>query len=414
MPRFLLMPQVVRSLSRQEGLMQPGCGARRNRGPALGVSIAACVCLAAWSDAGVRAQRGAAPAPIAHLRSTPDNVVFGWFPIDRQPVLKVGSGAVVRVDTLSHRGTTQQEDPVAFLGALGVKPDEILQDVRDVWASRANRPQDARGGGGGHILTGPIYVEGAAPGDTLAVEMLELTTRVPYGINATSSTTGVFAPTYDAAPGDRVPEIPPGTIHLIRTGTAHGRDVAFFSDTIQVPMNPFMGTMAVAPENPTVGQPGVRTAGVQTSGPPGSYGGNLDFRDLKAGTTLYLPVFHAGALFYVGDPHGVQGDGEVSGNALEQSLSGVFRFTVLKGKTIAGPRAETATQYFMFGIDTDLDRAMRKAVLETIDFLVKEKGLTPAKALSLCSIAVDFRIAEVVDGTQVVVGAIAKSLFLAP
>jgi len=398
---------------------------RRYRGSPLIVSIAACIGLASWSDGGVGAQgRPAPPAstaaapseftPAAYVRSTPENVVLGTFPIDRPPVLKVASGSVVRVDTLSQRGTTQQEDPVTFLGKLGVKPDEILQDVRDLWAARASRPQDGRGGGGGHILTGPIYVEGAAPGDTLAVEMLELTTRVPYGINATSSTSGVFAPTYGAETGDRLPNIPPGTIHLIRTGMAHGRAVAFFSDSIQVPMSPFMGTMAVAPENPTVGQPGVRTAGVQSSGPPGPYGGNMDFRDLKVGTTLYLPVFHPGALFYVGDPHGVQGDGEVSGNALEQSLSGVFRFTVLKGKTISGPRAETATQYFMMGIDTDLDRATRKAVLETIDFLVKEKGLTPAKALSLCSIGIDFRIAEIVDGTQVVVGAVPKSLFLAP
>jgi acetamidase/formamidase len=102
----------------------------------------------------------------------------------------------------------------------------------------------------------------------------------------------------------------------------------------------------------------------------------------------------------------------MSGNALEQSLSGVFRFTVQKGKTISGPRAETATHYYLMGIDADLNRAARKAALETIDFLVKEKGLTPAKALSLCSIAIDFRIAEVVDGTQVVVGTVAKSLFV--
>jgi acetamidase/formamidase len=345
-------------------------------------------------------------------------VVFGTFPIDRAPVARVASGAVVRVDTLSHRGTTQQQDPVAFFSALGVTPDEVLQDVKDVWAARAAKPQAERGGGG-HILTGPIYVEGAEPGDTLAVEMMELTTRAPYGINATSSTTGVFASDYGASPADAksrdaVPDIPPGTIHLIRTGMANGRPVAFFSDTIQVPMAPFMGTMAVAPENPMVGQPGVRTAGVQTSGPPGPYGGNLDFRDLKAGSTLYLPVFHSGALFYVGDPHGVQGDGEVSGNALEQSLTGVFRFTVLKGKAISGPRAENATHYFMMGIDTDLDRATRKAVMETVDFLVRERGLTAAKALSLCSIAIDFRIAEVVDGTQVVVGSVPKSLFLKP
>ena len=271
--------------------------------------------------------------------------------------------------------------------------------------------QPAQGGAGRTPPHRSRVVEGAEPGDTLAVEILELTTRVPYGINATSSTTGVFASNYPAQPGDPVPSIP-GTIHLIRTGDANGRQVAFFSDKIQVPMSPFMGTMAVAPENPTVGQPGVRVAGLQTSGPPGPYGGNMDFRELKVGATLYLPVFHPGALFYTGDPHGVQGDGEVSGNALEQSLTGVFRFTVLKDKTIPGPRAESATHYFLMGIDADLNRATRKAVLETVDFLVKEKSLTPAKALSLCSIAIDFRIAEVVDGTQVVVGSIPKSLFL--
>jgi len=363
----------------------------------------------------LRAQERAAkatPVPTTHVRSTPANVTLGTFPIDRAPVARVPSGSVVRVDTLSQRGATQQEDPVTFLGALGVKPEEILQDVKDLWAARAARPQGERGGGG-HILTGPLYVEGAAPGDTLMVEMLDLTTRVPYGINSTSSTGGVFAPTYGAAPGDRIPEIAPGTIHLIRTGMASGRPVAFFSDSIHVPMAPFMGTMAVAPDHPTIGQPGVRVEGLQTSGPPGPYGGNMDFRELKAGSTLYLPIFHPGALFYVGDPHGVQGDGEVSGNAIEQSLTGVFRFTVLKGRNIAGPRAENDTHYFLMGIDTDLDRAMRKAVLETVDFLMKEKGLSAAKALSLCSVAIDFRIAEVVDGTQVVVGSVPKSLWLA-
>jgi len=377
-------------------------------------SIAVFVWIAARPRDGLKAQahKGTGSGAVVHVRSTPENVVFGAFPIDRLPVQRVASGSIVRIDTLSHRGTLQQQDPVAFLGALGVKPDEVLQDVKDVWASRNSRPREGPGGGG-HILTGPIYVEGAAPGDTLAVEIRELTTRVPYGINATSSTTGVFAPTYGAGPGDRdeVPEIPPGTIHLIRTGMANGRAVAFFSDKIQVPMNPFMGTMAVAPDSPKEGQPGVR-AGVQTSGPPGPYGGNMDFREFKAGSTLYLPVFQPGALFYVGDPHGTQADGEVSGNALEQSLTGVFRFTVLKGKKLRGPRGENRTHYFLMGIDLDLDRATRKAVLDTIDFLVQEKGLTPAKALSLCSIGIDFRIAEIVDGTQVVVGYVPKSLFL--
>jgi acetamidase/formamidase len=352
---------------------------------------------------------GPSPTPTVHVRSTPASIFLGSFPIDREPVARVPEGTVVRIDTLSQRGATQQEDPVAFLGKYGVKPEEILQDVKDLWAARAAKPQNERGGGG-HILTGPIYVEGAEPGDTLAVEMLELSTRVPYGINSTSSTGGVFSASYPSAPGDAVPEMP-NTSHLIRTGMEKGRAVAFFSETIRVPMAPFMGTMAVAPAHPKVGEPGVRIEGLQTSGPPGAYGGNMDFRELKAGSTLYLPVFHSGALFYAGDPHGVQGDGEVSGNALEQSLTGVFRFTVLKGKTIGGPRAENATHYFLMGIDLDLNRAMRKAVLETVDFLVKEKGLTAAKALSLCSIAIDFRIAEVVDGTQVIVGSVPKALF---
>jgi len=363
------------------------------------------------SSAGrLHAQRDAKlPATVAaEVPSTPDNVVLGSFPIDRRPVARVASGSVVRIATLSQRGALQEQDPVAFLGLYGVTPEEVLKDVRDVWASRASRPREQRGG---HILTGPVYIEGAEPGDTLAVEILELTPRVPYGINSTSSTAGVFASNYPAPAGDAVPTIP-NTIHLIRTGEVNGRAVAFFSDAIQVPLRPFMGTMAVAPENPTVGQPGVSVPGLQTSGPPGPYGGNMDFRDLAVGATLYLPVFHPGALFYVGDPHGVQGDGEMSGNALEQSLTGVFRFTVQKGRKISGPRAETATHYYLMGIDGDLNRAARKATLETIDFLVKEKGLTPAKALSLCSIAIDFRIAEVVDGTQVVVGSVAKSLFL--
>jgi len=353
----------------------------------------------------------AGPAPAVHVRSTPENVVLGVFPIDRAPVATVASGTVVRIDTLSQRGATQQEDPVTFLGKFGVKPDEVLQDVKDLWASRNAKPQGERGGGG-HILTGPIFVEGAEPGDTLAVEMIDLTTRVPYGINSTSSTSGVFAASYPGAAGEPIPVMEiPNTNHLIRTGVENGHAVAFVADNIRVPMHPFFGTMAVAPDHPTVGQPGVRTEGLQTSGPPGPYGGNMDFRDLKAGSTLYLPVFHRGALFYAGDPHGTQGDGEVSGNAIEQSLTGVLRFTVLKGKTINGPRAEDAMNYYVMGIDLDLDRAMRKSVAETIDFLVKDKGLTPAKALSLCSIGVDFRIAEVVDTTQVIVASIPKALF---
>lgn len=362
-------------------------------------------------SAAAPAGQNRAPEADHVLPSRPETLTWGWIPIDARPVLTIQSGQTVRIDTLSHHGSTQDEDPVAFLGSFGVKPEEVLQDVRDFWASRKGRPRDGRGGA--HVLTGPIAIAGAEPGDMLEVQIVSLRTRVPYGFNTPGPASGVLAADYPGTRrGDPPLDIPQGTRHMLRTANVNGREVALFSDRIHVPLAPFMGILAVAPQNPVPGQPGVTIAGVQNSTPPGPYGGNMDLRDLTVGATLYLPVFHRGALFYVGDPHGVQGNGEVSGNALEQSLTGVFRFVVHKGKPIGGPRAESATHYILMGIDLDLDRALRQAVTEVVTFLVQEKGLTPAKAFSLASIAVDFQIAEAVDLTQLVVGKIPKSLFL--
>jgi len=342
--------------------------------------------------------------------SRPENITWGDYPSDREPVLRIQSGQVVRIETLSHAGSTQDQHPVEFLAGFGIPAEEVLQDQIDFWASREGRPREGRGG---HVITGPIYVEGAEPGDILEIQILANETRVPWGINNTSPTGGVFALDYPGHFEDEIPlDIEPGTRHLIRTDWVNGREVALFSPNVHVPLYPFMGILSVAPENPVVGQPGVTVAGVQGSRPPGPFGGNLDVKDLGAGSTLYLPVFHPGALFYVGDPHGVQGDGEVSGTALEQSLTGTFRLTVRKGASLQGPRAENETHWILMGIDLDLDRAMRKATREVVDFLVAEKGLTPSQALSLASLAVDFRVSEAVDLTQVVSGYIPKSLFL--
>ena len=350
-----------------------------------------------------------APTKADHfVPSRPANLSWGWYPINKKPVLTIRSGQTVRIDTVTHVGATQDENPVSYLTGLGVPRDEILEDVLDFWASRDERLREGRSG---HVITGPVYVEGAEPGDMLEVQILDIETRVPWGINNTSATGGVFS---SGCPGVRSddPRLDiPRTRHVIRTGEVDGREVAFFADDIQVPLAPFMGILAVAPD-PVVGEPGVTLADVQSSRPPGAYGGNLDVKDLKPGTTVYLPVFHPGALFYTGDPHGAQGDGEVSGTAIEQSLSAVFRFVVHKNVHLAGPRAETDTHYLLMGIDLDLDRATRHATWEVVDFLVKEKGLTPDKALSLASIAVDFRVSEVVDLTQVVTGFIPKSIFL--
>jgi acetamidase/formamidase len=368
----------------------------------LALATAACVAPreAAQQDQAVEADH--------FVPSRPETVSWGWYPIDKEPVVTIQSGETVRINTLTHAGATQREEPGAYLTGLGIPRDEILQDVLDFWASRDGRPREGRSG---HVITGPVYVEGAEPGDMLEVQILDIQTRVPWGINNTSARGGVFSQGYPGFDDDD-PELDIAQRrHVIRTGEVDGREVAFFSPDIQVPLAPFMGIVAVAPD-PVVGEPGVSVPGVQSSRPPGAFGGNLDVKDLTAGTTVYLPVFHPGALFYVGDPHGAQGDGEVSGTAIEQSLTATFRFVVHKDVSISGPRAENDTHYLIMGIDLDLDRATRHATWEVVDFLVTEKGLSPAKALSLASVAVDFRVSEVVDLTQVVTGFIPKSIFL--
>ena len=370
--------------------------------PILALALAAC------ASGGTNGGGGALP-PADHLvPSTPENLSWGDYPADKAPAVRIRSGETVRINTITHVGATQRQEPVEYLTSMGVPREEILPEVIDFWASREGRPREGRGG---HVITGPIFVEGAEPGDVLEVQILALHTRVPWGVNNTGPTSGVFARDYPgSSAGDPPLDMQPAR-HLIRTGLVNGREFALFAPDIRVPLDPFMGIMATAPR-PAVGEPGVTVVGVQSSRPPGPFGGNMDNKDLGAGTTLYLPVFHPGALFYVGDPHGVQGDGEVSGTAVEQSLTGVFRFVVHKNHPIAGPRAENATHWILMGIDLDLDRAMQKSVREVVDFLVKEKGLTPEKALSLASIAVDFRVSEAVDLTQVVSGYIPKSIFL--
>ncbi|MBD93263.1 MAG: acetamidase [Acidobacteria bacterium] len=343
-----------------------------------------------------------------YVPSRPEMLSWGWFPLDKPPLLTIASGDTVRVDTLSHAGSTQREHPATLLRDLGVAPEDILPDVIDFWASRDGRPREGRSG---HVITGPIAIAGAEPGDVLEIQILELTTRAPFGINNTGSSAGVFGSGYPGSrPSDAVRDEIETTRHVIHTGMVDGREVALFSDDIHVPLAPFMGIMAVAP-TPVLGEPGVDIPGVQSSRPPGAFGGNMDVKELTVGSTLYLPVLHPEALFYVGDPHSAQGDGEVSGTAIEQSLSGRFRFVLHTDRSISGPRAENDTHYIMMGIDLDLDRALQKAVDEVVAFLVAEKGLTPTKAVSLASIAVDFHVAEAVDFTQLVTGKIPKHIF---
>ena len=171
---------------------------------------------------------------------------------------------------------------------------------------------------------------------------------------------------------------------------------------IEVPLVPFAGISLLQPPQP-----------LANTRPPGIYGGNMDFNRLTTGASLYLPVNHAGGLFYTGDTHAVQGDGEVNGTAIEASLTPVLQFVVHKGagKSMRWPRAEDATHYYMMGMDLDLNVAMRQATRETVDFLQEQFALSPADAYALASIAVDFRVAEAVDSVQMIYGMIPKKLF---
>src|SRR5262249_3144869 len=314
--------------------------------------------------------------PDVTLGSTPDTVVWGYISSRTPPVLRIKSGTAVRIDTMSHQGLLTNADPVTYFGRAGIKPEEVLQDAKDIYA------KVPRGKGlGVHVLTGPIYIEGAEPGDALEVRVLDLEFRVPYGVNNTGPGSGVLP--------DLVPRPSP---RIIKTDPQ--RKVAFLPGGIELPLSPFLGIMAVAPPPDLI---------IVSSGPPNKWAGNLDLKVLTVGSTLTIPVFNDGALFFTGDPHGVQGGGEVDGGALQQSLTATLQFIVHKGagKAMRVPRAEDAANYYTMGIDLDLNVAMKMAVRETVELLQAKAGLTVAEAYAVASMAVDFRVAEAVDSTQI-------------
>jgi len=180
------------------------------------------------------------------------------------------------------------------------------------------------------------------------------------------------------------------------------RRVALFSSDIEIPLNPFMGIMAVSP--PT-------SLGLVSSTPPGAWGGNIDLKFCGLGSSLYLPVFNKGAQFFTGDGHAVQGDGEVDGGAIEISLKPTLQFILHKGRNIKLPRVETASDYLLTGLDIDLNVAARIALQEAVDFLQAEKGMTAADAYALASLAIDLGIGEAVDVVNLVYAKIPKSIF---
>lgn len=322
----------------------------------------------------------------ATLRSTPETVSWGWIAADRAPVLRMKSGQTIRIDTVTHQGLNTSSDPVAFFGAAGIGPGAVLKDASEIYS--AVKRED---GAGPHILTGPIHVEGARPGDMLEVRVLDVAIRVPYGVNSTGPGWGAV-PDLLAEPAQKV----------IKLDLERG--VALFAKQVEVPLAPFMGIVAVAPPP--------RLKRVSTK-PPGAFGGNIDFKHLVAGSTLYLPVFNDGALFYTGDGHACQGDGEVDGTAIEISLTPMLQLIVhpSAGRDMKWPRAEDAAHYYSMGMGATLDEALKDAIRESVDFLQARAELTAAEAYALCSLAVDFRIGEAVNNVLMVYGVIPRRLF---
>jgi acetamidase/formamidase len=318
------------------------------------------------------------PPKTHRLEATPATVAYGYYWADAPPVLRIDSGDIIDVDTLLTNTPTG-------LAKAGVPDDKIQASLKAI----VSEVTGDRRGPGGHILTGPVYVEGAEPGDVLEVKILSIELPIDYGYNGCSG----------YLPENCETGVPSKIIPLDRK-----RMTAEFLPGIVIPLKPFYGSLGIAPE-PEMGR--------LSSNPPGRHAGNLDNRELVAGSTLYIPVFARGALFEIGDGHVAQGDGEVDQTAIETSLRGRLQLTVRKDMKLKWPRAETATDYISMATDPDLVTATKAAIQEMIDFLVSEKKLTRHQAYQLVSIAGNVAITQLVDKPNVGVHVkLPKSIFV--
>ena len=307
------------------------------------------------------------------LKATPATTFYRFLDQAAKPVLTINSGDVVKIETAT--GTP------GYFERLGVPKDKIPAELYETFKGvDDNARRD-------HTLTGPIFVNGAEPGDSIEIRLRAIDVRLPLGgqgIGGNAALAGEFAPR------DKV-------LYLdLKKKTAE------YAPGVVVPLNrPFWGSIAVVPP-PSVGR--------ITDQRPGAWGANMDNRDLIAGTTLYLPVFVPGALLSLGDGHAAQGEGEVGGSAIETSLKGEIQVVLRKGKTLKLPRAETPTEYMTMGFHEDLDEAVKIATREMLDWIVELKGISRDEAYLLASVAVDLRVTQVVDGAKGIHAVIPKSI----
>ena len=311
------------------------------------------------------------------LEATPDTVAYGYYWADAKPILRIASGDVVDVDTL----LTNTPEGLSRAGVPDAKIQPSLKRIVDEVTGERRGP-------GGHILTGPIFVEGAEPGDVLEVKILSIALAIDYGYNGCRG----------FLPENCEPQAPARILPLDRQHMT-----AEFAPGIVIPLRPFFGSMGLAPA-PELGR--------LSSNPPGRHAGNLDNRELIAGSTLYIPVFARGALFEIGDGHAAQGDGEVDQTAIETSLRGRVQLTVRKDMKLTWPRAETPTDFISMATDPDLAVATHAAIQEMIDFVAARWHLSRHEAYQLVSIAGNVAVTQLVDKPNVGVHVrLPKSIF---
>jgi acetamidase/formamidase len=306
-----------------------------------------------------------------YLPSIPGNVQWGLWDGRLASVLRIASGDRVTIETLSGEPDDLPDPALGF---------SMVPGHREVLASAVRGP-------GPHLLTGPIHVEGAEPGDVLEVRVLDIRLRADWGWN-------LQVPTLGTLPED-FPELRRIHIPLDRT-----RNVARLPWGQELELSPFFGNFGVAP--PT-------NWGRLSSKEPRAFGGNMDNKELGVGCTVYFPVFVRGALFSAGDGHALQGDGEVCLTAIEAALGGTFEFHVRRDLRLKSPRAETPSDFITMGFDEDLDDAAKAALRAMIALIRERSGLSAQDAYTLCSIAADLRVTQMVDGNKGIHCVLAKS-----
>ena len=364
-----------------------------------------------------------------YVRSTPETVLWGYLPnADTKRVATVRSGSVVTFDGVSHEGMLEDQgrNPLEYFTDHRVPESDVLRDQQSIARSKMEHDFEDDGP---HIVTGPVHVAGAEPGDVLRVDVIGLVPRVPYGVVSNRHGKGSLPWTGRTALPGEFPQTPlpdpdasaerPELYHNVSIFTPMrriaGKDQGVMPagprHRVVFPIDPFMGVMGVA----------LPTTEKVHSVPPNKGGGNMDIRNFTVGSTAYFPVFVKGAKFFTGDPHFRQGHGEVALTAWEASLRATFRLTLLKKgsraipgnrETLEMPFGETADYWMPIGLDVDLDKAMRQAVNEAIEFLHGEFKMPRQVAYAYMSAATDFVVSQVVDRVKGIHGLIEKDHFV--